>query len=236
MENDGPGLFLELSQGTFTVNRALLAQNLSHQFKTSIVGEFSMNNSILYANRAPAVSLKDVEVQRSLAETLWYLRTDEHAKQHIVVPAAFKLNGNVLLAEGPLTSMFTEHIGINRQNPWYDLADKAYTGTGNLFHSERGNLNFAYVNRSWQTRTADLTGWQSHTREKDPVLLNPGFVDPANFDFRLRHNSPLQDRSEELPARKLDPEKISEAKRFRDWANRGIVLDGRDPAVRIKEE
>jgi len=27
-----------------------------------------------------------------------------------------------------------------------------------------------------------------------------------------------------------------EARRFREWVNLGIVLDGRDPAVRVKEE
>ncbi len=235
-ENDGLGLFLELSAGPFVIRRALLARNLNHQFKATIVGSYRVEDSILYSNLSPTIELKGTKTQRSLAENLWYLRSDEHARQHEIVPGRFHMTHNIFLAGGELTTPFSEHIGINRQHPHYSLADKAYQGEGNLFHSENGGLDFAFVQANWQVRATDLEGWQSHTRERDPVLTDPGFVDPAGFDFRLKPDSPLQDRAERLPTRIIDPAKIAEARRFRKWVTLGIALDGRNPGIRVSEE
>ncbi len=84
------GLDLELAQGPFTVKRALLAGNRSYEFTMSIVGEFVLEDSILYdSNSPPQAKLKKERVPHAAVNLQWYVRNDEHAKQRPMDPKQF---------------------------------------------------------------------------------------------------------------------------------------------------
>lgn len=54
-------------------------------------------------------------------------------------------------------------------------------------------------------------------RDKDARWIDPGFVDPLKGDFRLKPDSPLADRADDLPTRRIDPQAITERHRMRRW-------------------
>jgi len=83
---------------------------------------------------------------------------------------------------------------------------RSFRFTRNIVYYTTGQL----LNGSWRKanidmdhncyfRTADLpldfagldfAAWQKLGRDQHSIIADPGFVDPANFDFRLRENSP----------------------------------------------
>ena len=89
LKNYQTGLDIELTQGPFTITRALLAGNRSYEFTMSIVGDFVLEDSILYdSNSPPQAKLKKERVPHAAVNLQWYVRNDEHAKQRPIDPDA----------------------------------------------------------------------------------------------------------------------------------------------------
>jgi hypothetical protein len=219
--NDGDGLFIELSNGPFEIARLLAAGNSGHAFDMSIVGRFSLRDSVLYANRSGTMKLKDKDVPLPLAHFVWYQRNDEHATLKKFDPSLFRIE-NTVFAGGPQQrGVIVEHNGLLRDDPRY--AAYRYEGENNLFFLPGGAGAFAYVDPNWQPLQTDLTSWQARTTERNPQLADPQFTNAAQFDFRLRPGSPLAARSKELPLKHIDPKLIAETQRFKTWAETGIA-------------
>jgi hypothetical protein len=219
--NDGDGLFLELSNGPFEIARLLSASNSGHAFDMSIVGRFTLRNSVLYANRAGTMKLKDKDVSLPLAHLIWYQRNDEHATLKKFGPGLFRIE-NTVFAGGPQQrGLLVEHNGLVRDDPRY--ATYRYEGENNLFFLPGKAGAFAYVDPSWQPVQTDLAAWQARTTERNSQLADPQFMNAAQFDFRLRSGSPLTARAKDLPLKRIDPKLTAEAKRFKTWAETGIA-------------
>ncbi|MDA3963894.1 MAG: hypothetical protein PF961_24145 [Planctomycetota bacterium] len=236
LENKQTGLDLELAQGPFTVTRMLAAGNHGGQFTMSIVGEFSISDSILYGGPGTYRKLKDKQVPSPVVNMQWYLRNDEHAKYRPIVPTRFEIRDSVVVATSETSGLFLEHNGYKREHANYGKIDQAYQGNNNLFFAMQGAAQFTYVQANWQPKTVDLAGWQAWTREQGVHVTDPGFTDGLGYDFTLSADSPLADRAAALPAQRIDPAKIAEARRFAAWAERGLVLNGEDMNDRLTED
>ena len=230
------GLDLELAQGPFTVKRALLAGNRSYEFTMSIVGDFVLEDSILYdSNSPPQAKLKKERVPHAAVNLQWYVRNDEHAKQRPMDPEQFVIRGCVIATPNENAGLILEHNGYDRQRPEYEKIDRAYRGEGNLLFAEAGDPVFTYVKADYQPETVGLEGWKQWTREQDATVADPGFSDPANLDFTLTNGSPLQGRASGLPTVRVDPAKIAEAERFLEWHKRAKELNGDKRAEQLKD-
>ena len=223
--NDGHGLFLELSNGPFEINRLLAAGNSDYQFQMSIVGDFALRDSILYANRGGEVKLKKDKVARPVINWIWYQRNDEHSKRKPFRIEKFAFERNVIASGPKHPGMVVEHNGINRQNALYKPIANAYQGRDNVFYSEAGEMQFTHVNPGWQTVKTDFDGWKKWTREAAPQTIDPRFRDAQNYDFRLQEDSPLQARADELPTKKIDPALLKQADDFEKWVEWGAGLN-----------
>ena len=228
VENWQTGLDLELAYGPYHVKRALLAGNRKFQFTMSIVGDFTVEDSIMYATDRENTKLKKDRVPNPVANLQWYLRTDEHADRRPNPPKQFVFLNNVLATPSPAGGIFLEHNGFKRNLPEYGMVDRAYRGEGNLFFAQSGRPRFTYVDSGFKAHTVGLDGWQDWTREADVTVADPGFSDPGSYDFTLTSGSPLQGRASELPTIRVDPEKIAEARRFREWHKRARELNSGD--------
>jgi hypothetical protein len=217
--NDADGLFIELSHGPFTISRLLSANNGGHAFASTIVGTFTLRDSILYANRNGTMRLRDERVPLPLAYLSWYQRGDEHASKYFG-PGSFRLENNVL-AGGPRQKNFVvEQNGL-------PLDDQRritfrYRGTNNFFHSAARDGGFAFVDASRKPVQASIDGWQQRTVEAIPILGDPLFAAPADNDFRLKPGSPLAARAPRLPLKTIDPALLVAGKRFKAWAEAGL--------------
>jgi hypothetical protein len=219
VDNEGDGLFIELSHGPFDIERLLSAGNAGHPFNMSIVGSFTLRDSILYGNRSGTMKLKDVDVPWPLVNLQWYQRNDEHARKYFG-PEHFRLENNLFLGGPQQRGVVIEHNGLGRDDPRYKTY--SYEGKNNLFYSSVKDKGFAYVDPSWQPVQTDLRGWQARTSEVSPLLSDPKFRDAARLDFRLLPSSPLAPRAASLPLRRIDPLVLAEAKRFKTWAQAGL--------------
>ena len=79
LANYQTGLDLELAQGPFNVRRMLAAGNRRAQLTVSIVGDFTVEDSILYGSEAQTTKLKDDQVPLGPVHIQWYIRGDAHA-------------------------------------------------------------------------------------------------------------------------------------------------------------
>jgi hypothetical protein len=217
--NDADGLFIELSHGPFHISRLLSAHNGGHAFASTIVGTFSLRDSILYASRSGTMRLKEDRVPLPLLYLGWYQRNDEHASKYFG-PETFRLENNVFAGGPEQKSFIVEHNGLLREDPRYSTF--RYQGVNNLFHSASGEAKFAFVAPSWQPTQADLTAWRQRAIEANPTIAAPLFVAAEKGDFRLQPGSPLAPRAAKLPLKTIDPALIEEKKRFKAWAEAGL--------------
>jgi hypothetical protein len=116
--NDADGLFIELSHGPFNISRLLSANNGGHAFASTIVGTFSLRDSILYANRSGTMRLKEERVPLPLVYLGWYQRNDEHASKYFG-PESFRLENNVFAGGPDQKNFIVEHNGLLRDDPRY---------------------------------------------------------------------------------------------------------------------
>jgi hypothetical protein len=217
--NDADGLFIELSHGPFNISRLLSANNGGHAFASTIVGTFSLRDSILYANRNGTMRLRDTRVPLPLAYVAWYHRTDEHANKYFG-PESFRLENNVF-AGGPQQKSFViESNGLPANDP--RRASFRYTGINNLFYSASNETSFHFVDSSRKPVPADMAVWRRHAVEANPAIADPLFVAPENGDFRLRPVSPLMSRAAKLPLKAVDPALLAAGRRFKAWAEAGL--------------
>ena len=217
IDNTDRGLFMELSNGPFLVERLLSAGNEGAVF-LSIAGDATVRDSVLYNASTAKMPVKKDSFQVPVVGWQWYLRTDEHALRQPLVPAALNLERCVLIAANPEASMIAEHNGITRTDLAYPPPKTLYHGRDNLMHAPGGTPFFAWVTEGWELKRAHgLDAWQDWTEESGSRMGDPMFTDADGYDFTLRDGSPLAERADELPLKKIDPAKLEEADRVRAW-------------------
>jgi hypothetical protein len=207
-------LFIELSRGPFTIERALLLDGVRQTFRSSVVGTFTMSHSILYSNRSDM-----------LAESVFYLRDDLHASAEAFGPELSEIRDSVFLG-GPALGgpLLYDHNGITRSHEYYPFF--VYQGRNNLFYSTSSAAPFRYNELEWTERNVDFTAWTSRADEERSRWSDPAFADAAGHDFGLRAGSPLSTSAAELPLKRVPRDKLEEARRFFAWTRWDVAVPG----------
>lgn len=204
--NRSCSLFLELSQGPFTVENSILGPSIGPQaavFSTSVITEMLMKNTIIYTDIKGNYTggIDDNTGQKlgeqGLVRLQWYIRQDLHANQAIINPGLHRIEDTIMVSNSNFLYVFLENNGTNRSNPNYAKYD--YAGKNNVFFGSQPGLEFSFLNKAYKKLKLTLPEWQKIRSEKDAIWLDPKFRDPGKLDFRIPEDSPLKISHPNLP-------------------------------------
>ena len=105
------------------------------------------------------------------------------------------------------------------------MFEKAFHGAANRFEALSRNLVFTRVNWNYEREILNLAAWGKYHPDPQAQIGVPEFVDPAGYDFRLREDAFATDADKRLPLLKVNPQRIDEARQFREWVKLGIGLN-----------
>ena len=230
--NRGSGLSLELSAGPFYLDKILSANNGDSPFEMSIVGQFTLKNSILYNRKTESVKLNDRDISGPLVKMQWYLRTDPPALEKTFGPVNFHIENSVLLGGANQQTIFTHNNGLSRDNPFYKRWN--YSGSGNIFFRlGDAPMRGYYVSEDWHVTPMGFDSAMQYAKEENSRWVDPAFVDPDSGDFSLKAASPLYARREALPARKIESGEQKKALEWFKWTGSKTEIGDAYPLPKI---
>lgn len=206
--NRGISCFLELSEGPFLVDQAILGPSLIHTsptFSTSVVSDFKVSNSIIHGNaKAPLTGeIIDEATNSKIKEQgtvrlQWYLRGDPHAKAKELYPDMHDIRNSLITSSSSSQHIFRELNGTNRSHPKFKLY--TYEGRNNVWYSAKSEKAFSFADEKYKDQTVDLNTWGKRVREQKSRWLKPDYVDADRLDFRLKSdNSGLTQSHPKVP-------------------------------------
>jgi hypothetical protein len=208
--NASCSLFLELSQGPFTVENSILGPSIGEKstvFLTSIITELLMKNSIIFSdvtgNFTGGIDGNTGQKvkEQGLVRLQWYLRNDPHANIAPIYPGLHRIEDTIMVSTSNSLYVLVEENGTNRSHPNYAKYD--YAGKNNVFYGSQPGLEFSVLDKAYKTVSPTLAEWREIRTEIDSVWLDPKFSNPARLDFRLPDGSPLKKTHPDLPYKNL---------------------------------
>jgi hypothetical protein len=170
-QNDGPGVFIEASQGPTSVTDCIICDNQSEAGIYSQGGtDVTLQGNTIYGNADAQIRavkgvrpIKDWETNAALS----------------LIAEKWTMRKNII-------------VGTNTAPDLADIANsagffKTFVSEQNVWFSPKKGGTFIV-----DSKGTDLTGWQSAShQDATSQFIDPQFVDPANGDFHLRDDSPL---------------------------------------------
>lgn len=171
-ENDGPGLFIEASQGPTSVTDTIICHNQRDSGLFSHGGsDVTLQGNIIYGN-----SDAQIRVVKG-ARTAQNWETNASLK---ISPERWTMRKNIV-------------VGTDTAPRLADIADGAnffstFVSEENAWFSPKKSGGFVVDGKS-----IDFPKWQSVSgRDANSQFIDPRFVDPEHDDFHLRDDSPLR--------------------------------------------
>ncbi len=214
------GLFLEICPGPIEVRRALLANdtevdleihaNFDTLIRDSIIvgGNGTKGAAHMYAWKGRG-SLVGAPLARALGVPNENIMFDR--------PGPYVLKDNVI------GSLGTQPV-FNLRGSERTITTEDYRGVNNMIFPAEARMTFKL---GPEEGSLSAEQWVQKVNEKELKVMDPGFVDAANYDFTLKPDSPLRERKGELPLVKIDPAKIEAMKAFRAWVDQKAT-DGKE--------
>lgn len=228
--NDGmTPLMWEISAGPFHARRMLMANRKATTAHFWNLGAAKIEDSIFYNNYVHDPKTQSItwwSTDRLGKEYSDASDADEHIKMQRITPTEWSFIDNVVMNDqGPPHLMLivgaTGRDGLITQEP----ANKAagvplarFTLSGNTYFDATGRRNgFQVMSDDGSLQNLSFDAFR---RQFEPTARfeNPGFVDPQNNDFRLRPDSPLIGRREELPSYTMPADVQKQMQWFGQWA------------------
>ncbi|MGI8687799.1 MAG: right-handed parallel beta-helix repeat-containing protein [Thermomicrobiales bacterium] len=169
--NNGPGLFIEASQGPTSATNCTICDN---QRESGIFSngssDVTLQSNIIYGNR---------DVQLHIVKGTRSARNWETNESLTIYPERWTMRQNIIVSTDT-----APHLA--------DIADSArffntFVSAGNAWFSPQKSSTFILDGKG-----ASFAVWQSAShQDADSRFIDPRFVAPENDDFRLRDDSPL---------------------------------------------
>jgi hypothetical protein len=171
-QNDGPGVFIEASQGPTSVTDCTICDNQKEAGVYSQGGtSVTLQGNILYGNA-------DAQIQA--VKGVRPIKNWETNAASSLIAEKWTLRQNTI-------------VGTDAAPTLADIANssaffKTFVAGGNVWFSPKKSGVFIIDDKG-----ADLKGWQSAShQDADAQFVDPRFVDPENGDFHLRDDSPVR--------------------------------------------
>lgn len=211
----GPGLFLEISPGPLMVRQALLADNGWTNLLISETDNTFIENSIIHAvNGSDPVRFATAD-SRTFWDKIGEILGENDGQEIPIDLGKTQFRNNLIITDNSEQNL----ISLNHGNPeiYQTFLEQNYSGFNNVYWSPEEKV--FRLGSPWMNYKTNLQGWVDTTGEANYRWLEPQFVDPNNYDFRLKTASPLTNRGYSLPTRKLDPSKVRELRDYEAWIN-----------------
>jgi hypothetical protein len=170
-QNNGPGVFIEASQGPTSLTDSTICENRKEAGVYSQGGTaVTLRGNILYGNA-------DAQIQ---------------AVKGVRPIKNWETNAALSLIAEKWTLQQNTIVGTDTAPILADIANssgffKAFVSDTNVWFSPKKSGAFIVDDRG-----TDLKGWQSAShQDASSQFIDPQFVDPENGDFHLRDDSPL---------------------------------------------
>lgn len=209
------GLYLEISPGPFVVRKALLADHKWTNLFISNAKNILLENSIIHAVHGNDPIRFASGDSRTFNDKVGEILEENNGQEIPINLGETKFRNNLIITDNNNQDL----IILNHGNPqlYQAFLEHDYSGLGNIYWSPQEKV-FG-LGSPWMNYKTDIKGWSDVTEEANYQWIDPQFVDPDNYDFRLKKSSPLKDREPNLPAQKLSKLKIQELKNFITWVN-----------------
>ncbi|HEY7909444.1 MAG TPA: right-handed parallel beta-helix repeat-containing protein [Thermomicrobiales bacterium] len=171
-QNDGPGVFIEASQGPTSVTDSTICENQKEAGVYSQGGtNVTLEGNILYGNA-------DAQIQA--VQGVRPIKNWETNAASSLIAEKWTLRQNTI-------------VGTDAAPSLADIANsagffKTFVAGGNVWFSPKKSGTFIVDGKG-----TDLKGWQSAShQDADAQFVDPRYVDPENGDFHLRDDSPVR--------------------------------------------
>jgi hypothetical protein len=125
---------------------------------------------------------------------------------------------NLIITDNSKGDLINEDLIILREGEpkmYQAFLEQDYSGSNNTYWSpQKKGFGLGSPGMNYMT---DIQGWVEATKEANYRWMDPQFVDPDNYDFRLKESSPLKVRESSWPTRRLDSSKVQELKDYLVW-------------------
>lgn len=208
------GVFLEISNGPFSIKNSLLAHASKVGLKSTIASNVTATNNILYgyAYQQP------IHISATLRIT-WGLRGGAAAQRNPLHPNPVLYKHNLIVGVPNQKVLVRYWNGVKPQSkPEFAAFNRAYRGENNLFFVANNPRVFSFHNQYQGLK--NLHQWSEARNEINSQWLDPQFINPDKLDFRLQPNSPLHSitQAQNFPFQKINNQLIEEASWFFSWS------------------
>ena len=208
------GVFLEISNGPFSIKNSLLAHASKVALKSTIASNVTATNNILYGYPYK----QPVHISATLRIT-WSLREGAAAQRNPLHPYPIFYKNNLIVGVPNQKVLVRYWNGIKSESqPEFATFNRAYRGENNIFFVANNRRVFSFHNQYQGLK--NLHQWSEARQETNSQWLDPQFVAPEKLDFRLQSKSPLHSITQEqnLPFQKVNNQVIEQAKWFFNWS------------------
>ena len=212
------GLFLEISPGPILVRNSLLANDQEVNLLIISATNISLENSIIYAGKG-GDAIQFVSSSRTFTDKVGEILGENNAEEIPILLGETQFRNNVIIAKGNDRALIFQKNG-NPDN-YREFLQQDYFGSHNLYWATQKRV-FGIDFR--KNKMTDIQGWSDFTEEKNYLWRKPSFVNPENYNFRLKNKSPLKNQESTLPIQKLNRLKVQELKNFLAWLEEDILL------------
>jgi parallel beta-helix repeat protein len=203
------GLFLEISPGPFLVRKTLLADDDKVNFLISNATNIIFENSIIHgvkgSNPVEFTSAKS----RTFTDGIAQILGDNDGAEIPISLGATMFRNNVIVVDTSDQALIIQDTGDPRV--YREFLEQGYAGSDNVYWAPERNVFGLGFKRN---RMTDIKDWANVTGEANYQWIDPQFVDPGNYDFRLQEISPLKDQESSFPTRKLSSAKVQELRNY----------------------
>jgi hypothetical protein len=220
VKNVDYGLWLEISPGPFLVRQALLADNGWANLLIAETNNTTIENSIVYGvdgiNGVDGIgAIHFWANDRTYWDKIGQIFGENNGEELPITLGKVGFRNNVMIVDEINQAVILQASG-KPENYRDRFLKQDYSGSNNVYWAPQEN---AFGIGSMMNEVTDMNGWSDFTEEVDYQWMAPQFVDPDNYDFRLKESSPLKDQESSLPTRSLDDSKIQELRDYLTWVN-----------------
>ncbi|MBE9171018.1 hypothetical protein IQ238_27045 [Pleurocapsales cyanobacterium LEGE 06147] len=196
------------------MRKALLADDREVNFLVNNATNILLENSIVHGvNGNDSVQFVPNK-SRTFSDKLGEILGENDGQKIPIVLGKTQFRNNLIVAGNREQALIVPKTG--EPKIYRNFLERDYSGLNNIYWSPQNNV---FGIGFQKTSMTDLKGWTDVTGEVNYRWIDPQFVDPNNYDFRLKKNSPLKSRESSLPTRNLNDSKVRELKNYLVWIN-----------------
>lgn len=203
------GLSIEISPGPSLVRNVLIADNDQANFLIDNATNITLENSIIHGvNEGNPIQFNS-SGSRTFTDRVGEILGDNDGEKIPIFLGETQFHNNVIVAGTSDQALIVQKNGSPKI--YRKFLKQGYAGSDNVYWApERKVFGLGFK----RTKMTDIKGWADFTGEVDYQWVDPKFVNPENYDFRLHESSLFKGGENSLPTRRLSSAKLQELREY----------------------